>query len=285
MMNRLKVLCALVVAALAFSPGTAKQAEASVIPYSVIGVHEFDLPVKYDPFNVILSYNIYNDDRNTYSGPSSQTETLLTINKFAHFFKVDALPKVGFLWEVVLGAGHVTLADDNSVSGMIDPQVGVVSWVRPLPNWTTALEYWLYVPFGSNEISNHAIDNSVAFLTNYTLGGFTFDADFGYKLRGDSHHAGVRQERGDQFFGNASVAYKFFPNVEPLVKVDYVTGGHGKDLGTGAIIGSSNELAVGIGNHFSLTQKLGADVWYLRGIEGRNNIKTDSVYVKFAYIF
>ncbi|UFS70686.1 transporter [Geomonas sp. RF6] len=265
--------------------GTFSKAEASVIPYSVIGVHEFDLPVKYDPFNVILSYNIYNDDRNAWGGPSGGQDSLLTINKFAHFFKVDALPNVGFLWELVLGGASVRLKNDDSVSGMIDPQVGIVSWIRPLPNWTTALEYWLYVPFGDNEISNHAIDNSVAFLTNYTLGGLTFDGDFGIKLRGDSHYNGVKQERGDLLFGNLSLAYKFIPNVEPFVKLDWVSAGKGKDLGSGATVASSDETAIGIGNHFSLTQKLAADVWYLRGVDGRNNTKTDAVYLKFAYIF
>lgn len=91
------------------------------------------MPVPYQPFNAFLSYNVYRDEGKSWTGSSSQNDTLLTINKFAHFFKIDALPQVGLLWEGLLGAGHVTYKDNNSNSGMIDPQTGVLAWIRPPP--------------------------------------------------------------------------------------------------------------------------------------------------------
>lgn len=156
------------------------------------------MPVPYQPFNAFLSYNVYRDEGKSWTGSSSQNDTLLTINKFAHFFKIDALPQVGLLWEGLLGAGHVTYKDNNSNSGMIDPQTGVLAWIRPTPTWTT---------------------------------------------------------------------------------------GPGKDKDTGDRTPSSDELALGVGNHFSLSDKLSADAWYLRGVDGRNTTKTNSVYLKLVYLF
>lgn len=260
-------------------------AQAGLIPYSVIGVHEFDLPVTYQPFNAFLSYNVYRDEGKSWTGSSSQNDTLLTINKFAHFFKIDALPQVGFLWEGLLGAGHVTYKDNNSNSGMIDPQTGVLAWIRPTPTWTTGLEYWLYLPFGSNELSGHSVDHSVAFVTNYTQGNFTLDGDVAVKIRGNYRHDGKHLEQGDTLFANLCLSYKLIKNIEPLVKVDYQTTGPGKDKDTGDRTPSSDELALGVGNHFSLSDKLSADAWYLRGVDGRNTTKTNSVYLKLVYLF
>ncbi|NVN91974.1 MAG: transporter, partial [Desulfuromonadales bacterium] len=47
--------------------GAPHRAEAGIIPYSVIGAHEFDLPVKFEPFNAILSYNVYRDEDKAWS--------------------------------------------------------------------------------------------------------------------------------------------------------------------------------------------------------------------------
>ncbi|NVN93261.1 MAG: transporter, partial [Desulfuromonadales bacterium] len=184
-----------------------------------------------------------------------------------------------------LGAGHVSFKDHNSNSGMIDPQTGLLAWIRPVNNWTVGLEYWLYAPFGSNELSGHSLDHSVALVTNYTVGNLTFDGDVAVKIRGDYRHSGVSAEQGDTLFTNLSLSYKFMRNIEPLVKLDYQSTGAGKNKDTGARINSSDELAIGIGNHFSLTDKLSADVWYLKGVEGRNTTKTNSVYLKFCYLF
>ena len=284
---RRKILFMIIVIVLAGIQLTAtpRKADAGVIPYSVIGAHEFELPVKYEPFNAFLSYNVYRDESKAWSGSSTQRDTLLTINKFAHFFKFDSMPNVGFLWEAILGAGHVSFKDNTSNSGMIDPQTGLLAWIRPLPNWTTGLEYWLYAPFGSNELSGHSLDHSVAFVTNYTLGNFTLDGDVAVKIRGDYRHGGVNAQQGDTLFANLSLAYKFMKNIEPLLKLDYQTTGPGKNKETGDRTPSSDELTVGVGNHFSLTDKLSADVWYLKGIEGRNTTKTNSVYLKLCYLF
>ena len=58
------------------------------------------------------------------------------------------------------------------------------------------LEYWLYLPIGSDNLSGHSWNHSFAYMTNYILGNFTFDGDFGYKLMGDYKNGGVACRAG-----------------------------------------------------------------------------------------
>jgi len=280
-------LCGIIAAALVSVcvAGVIQNSEAGLIPYSVIGVNEFNLPIKYEPFNAFLSYNIYRDEGKAWEGESGARGTFLTVEKYARFFRIDALPEVGFLWEAVVGAGSLTNKNDTSNTGMIDAQTGFLAWIRPTPNLVTGFEYFLYLPVGSNELSGHSFDNSIAFCTNYKLAGFTLDGDFGYKIRGDYRHDGVHAEQGDTFFGNLSLAYQFMKNIEPMLKLDYQATGPGKDTATDVKTSGSEELALGIGNHFTLTDKLSGDIWYTHGFTGRNTTKTNSVYVKIAYVF
>lgn len=282
--RRLSIFCAVVFVTVSLTAGF-KKAEAGLIPYSVIGVNEFNLPVNYQPFNVFLSYNVYRDEGKSWDGQSGSRSTLLSVEKYARFFKIDALPKVGFLWEVVVGAGSVTNKDDTSNTGLIDAQTGFLAWVRPTDNLTTGLEYFVYLPFGSNELSGHSLDNSIAFTTNYKLGQFTLDGDVGYKIKGDYKHGGVHAEQGDTVFGNLVLAYQFLKNVEPMLKVDFQATGPGKDKLTNNKTSGSEELAGGIGNHFNLTDKLSGDIWYSHGLTGRNTTKTNSVLMRIVYVF
>ena len=99
--------------------GVSGKAEAGLIPYSVIGVNEFNLPVKYEPFNAFLSYNVYRDEGKSWEGESGARDTFLSVEKYARFFKIDALPSVGFLWEAVVGGIYTSGKDDTSTTGPV----------------------------------------------------------------------------------------------------------------------------------------------------------------------
>ncbi len=265
--------------------GVSGKAEAGLIPYSVIGVNEFNLPVKYEPFNAFLSYNVYRDEGKSWEGESGARDTFLSVEKYARFFKIDALPSVGFLWEAVVGGIYTSGKDDTSTTGILDMQTGFLAWVRPTPNLTTGLEYFLYLPFGTKDVSSHTWANSIAFCTNYNLAGFTLDGDIGYKFVGDTHADGKHSENGDVFFGNLVLAYQFMKNIQPMLKLDFQATGSGKDKATGMKTSGSEELAGGIGNHFTLTEKLSGDIWYEHGLTGRNTTKTNSVLARIVYVF
>jgi hypothetical protein len=269
--------------------GVSGKAHAGIIPYSVIGPHEFQLPVGDNiPKNglpILLSYNTWRDEGKAWDGESGARSTFANINKLAYVFKFDSLPKVGFLWEGLAGFASATSKADTSVTGMIDAQTGILAWFKPAGNLVTGLEYWMYLPVGDNELSGHSWNHSFAFVANYALGNFTFDGDFGVKIMGDYKNGGVHAEQGDVFFANLVFAYKFMKNIEPFVKYDYQDAGPGKDKATSVKTSGNSEMAYGVGNHFSLTDKLSADLWYEHGFTGRNTTKTNAGYFKVCYVF
>jgi hypothetical protein len=270
--------------------GAINRAEAGDIPYVVIAPHEYQLPVGDDiPENgttLLLSYNFYRENGKAYNGTSNSRNTVATVNKLAHIFKIDGIDNVGFLWEAVAGYASATTKDDHSVSGMLDPQTGLVVWTKPTKNWVTCLEYWLHVPFGDSDLSAHSWDHDFTFMTNYVLGNFTFDGDVGVKIRGDYKHNGDHAKQGDTLFANLVFAYKFMKQVEPFVKLDYQSTGKSTDKDTNDIFTHSNdELAYGVGNQFYITDRLSLAAWYEQGVTGRNTTKTKAGMFRAIWTF
>jgi len=269
--------------------GAVSGVHAGIIPYSVIAPHEYQLPVgdaiPKDGINLLLSYNTFRDEGKAWNGESGARSLFVNVNKFAHIFKVDGLDKFGFLWEGVLGFGNLQLKNNTSETGMIDGQTGLVGWYNPIPNMSLVLEYWLYLPIGSDNLSGHSWDHSFAFMYNYHLGGFTVDGDLGYKLKGDYRDGGVHHEQGNVFFANLVLAYKFMNQVEPFFKVDYQTTESGRDKLTGRKISGESELALGIGNQFKISDRLNLALWYEKGVTGRNTTKTNAGYARFIWSF
>jgi len=269
--------------------GIARKADAGIIPYSVIGPHEYQLPVgkeiPEDGINLLLSYNTWRDESAAYDGESGTRSLFANVNKFVHIFNIDGLDNAGFLWEGVLGFGSLKTKDNQSFTGMIDGQTGLVAWHKPTKNWVNVVEYWLYLPIGDNELSGHSWNHSIAYMTNYTLGGFTFDGDFGYKLMGDYKNNGVEAEQGNVFFANAVFAYKFMKQLEPFFKLDFQSTESGKNKLTGQKISGQHELAWGLGNQFTITDRLNVAVWYEGPLDGRNTTKTNAGYARFIWTF
>ncbi|MDD2319838.1 MAG: transporter [Geobacteraceae bacterium] len=286
-----RVSFAVIVAALAsvFLVGASTKADAGIIPYSVIGPHEYQLPVgdeiPKDGINLLLSYNTFRDESDAYDGDSSARSLFANVNKFVHIFNIDGLNNAGFLWEGVLGFGSYQTKDNQSFTGMIDGQTGLVAWHKPTKNWTNVLEYWLYLPIGSNELSGHSWDHSIAYMTNYHLGNFTFDGDFGYKLKGDYKNNGAEAEQGNVFFANLVFAYKFMKQLEPFVKLDFQSTETGKNKITGQKTSGQHELAWGIGNQFTISDRLNLALWYEGPLDGRNTTKTNAGYARFIWSF
>jgi Putative MetA-pathway of phenol degradation len=286
-----RVSFAVIVAALAsvFLAGVSSKADAGVIPYSVIGPHEYQLPVgkeiPKDGLNLLLSYNTYRDEGRAWDGDSNVRNLFLNINKFVHIFNIEGLDNCGFLWEGVLGFGSLQMKTNSSETGMIDGQTGLVAWWKPTKNWTNVLEYWLYLPIGSDNLSGHSWNNSLAYMTNYVYGNFTFDGDFGYKFMGDYKDGGVEIEQGNVFFANTVFAYKVMNQIEPFFKVDYQSTESGNYQTTGLSVPGQSELALGIGNQFKISDRANLAVWYEAGVTGRNTTKTNAGYCRFIWTF
>lgn len=275
---------------------------ADIIPYSVIAPHEYQLPIGDDiPNNgttLLLSYNTYRDMSHGYKGVNTGANSLFaSVNKLAHIFKIDGVKDVGFLWEAVLGAGSLSLKNGASgpltstsgTSGLIDAQTGLVAWIKPTKNWVSCLEYWMFLPIGSDALSSHSWNHSFAYMTNAVFGNFTFDGDFGYKIMGDAKFNGFKTKQGDVIFANGVWAYKFMKQVEPFFKVDYQYKRKGSSYEyattTTTKVNSAYEVAIGYGNQFYLSDKLSFAMWYEQGIAGKNMDKTKAGYIRAIWAF
>jgi hypothetical protein len=75
------------------------------------------------------------------------------------------------------------------------------------------------------------------------------------------------------------------PWFNPNLHFDYETTGNSEGKGGIADLGSSDNMQVGIGNSMRITKRLLLDVWYARGIDGRNSVKTNNVYTRFIWSF
>jgi hypothetical protein len=286
-----RVLLSAVIAFLGFTsliavPG---KAEAGIIPNSVIVPHEYQFPpvlaIPKEGIAGVLSYNLFRNEREAWDGESPVRNQFATVNKIFNFFKLDGVDSVGFAFEALPGYLHVETKDNRSLNGMLDPLVGMVAYTQPIPNWTTALEYWLVLPVGDDNFSGNSWDHQFAFLTNFAYKNFTFDGDIGYKLRGDSHAGGVETSNGDTVYASTVFGYKVMKLVEPYVKFDYMTVGSGEVKSTGTKVPSSDELQFSIGNYFKLTDKFQTSIHYTRGLTGSNTTKANGWDLNFYIVF
>jgi len=269
--------------------GVSGQAEAGIIPNSVIVPHEYQFPpvsvIPKEGIAGVLSYNLFRNEREAYDGVSPVRNQFATVNKIFNFFKLDGVDSIGFAFEALPGYLHVETKDNHSLNGMLDPQVGMVAYTQPIPNWTTALEYWLVLPVGDDNFSGNSWDHQFAFLTNFAYKNFTFDGDIGYKLRGNSHAGGVETSNGDTVYASTSFGYKVVRLVEPYVKFDYMTVGSGEVKSTGVKVSSNDELQFSVGNYFKITDKFQTSIHYTRGLTGSHTTKANGVDVNFYIVF
>jgi hypothetical protein len=270
-----------------FCNATQSFAADAIIPYSVIGTNEYNLPVGFkEPINLLLSYNVWSNV-NDYHGPEgADYDILVSVNKFARLFTIDGLITGDFCGKAFSGMPeYLGTEDGDNINGMIDPQTGMVAWTKPIPSWTLCFEYWLHLPWGSSDLSDSAFVSDFAWMNNHQWGCFVLDWDIGYRLRGDQRKGGQRNKLGDSLFANAVLTYKVSPRINPALHVDYETAGSGRNKDTNETIASYDRLQVGLGNSMKVSDKLTFDIWYSRGIDGRNVAKTNALYTRFIWAF
>ena len=148
-----------------FGKVTNSFAVEGIIPYSVIGTNEYNVPVGFDePINLLLSYNVWTNINQVWGPDGKEASTthsdlFASVNKFARLFTIDGIDNWGFLWEGVLSFGSYTDEAGNHATGLLDPQVGAVAWTKPIPSWTLCFEYWMYLPFGDDSLTSGALSH------------------------------------------------------------------------------------------------------------------------------
>lgn len=256
---------------------------------NVIAPHEYDLPIKFNPFNALVQYGFYNNDERAYDnggkgkkGPG--TDAYVGLTKYVHFFCLPSLPDYGFALQAILPEIKITGKGVNA--GVIgDPIAGFVAWIKPTGYSTLGVQINLQIPIGENEVSNHAWQNLTNFYYGLNLGGFVFDAGVGAVFSSTRDYRGVKTEVGPVFHNNYRLAYRISPWAEPFMSIDYQYATESPVKHTGSRIPASRELALGGGAQLYPWDKLSLAVSYSHSVLGRNVTQTDAVLFKLGYIF
>lgn len=274
--------------AIGFSP-----AEASDITLAVIGPHEYDLPVDFKPFNVFVQYGDGNAAGSVYDGQGRRrahggSHTWSGMSKYVHFRSFDAIPHVGFAFEVIQTESY-TLADGKNYGGLGTTIVGPAVWFKPNKNSTFGIQTFMETPSGTRDaIATNYWGNLSSFIFDYEWKHFSFDGDVGAVVASTKHMKGQHSYKpGNVFFTNLRFGWKATHALEPFFAFDWqnADGLYDNTLRQSIHNTSGREVALGPGvmwsvnDHFSLTAR------YSHSVEGRNTPESNAYYLKMVYLW
>lgn len=265
---------------------------AASIPFSVIGPHEYALPLHFKPYLEFVQSGEANDNGERFDSGGTARDalggtTFSSSTKLAYLFQIQGLPEVGFDAEAIEPAIRVTGGPD-SVTGLGDPVVGLVGWIKPSAWSTFGLQDYFQLPLGSDATSSHYTANIFSVLGDVDLGRWDLDGDIGVILP-VTHRAtlnGPSQRVGNEYFANLRESYLLTEHLEPFLGMDWQNTGGALTVATdqGVPDSSGNELA-GIAG---LVWRLAADsltVSYHYGLNGRNVTRSNSVLLRWIHVF
>lgn len=281
-------LAAVVLAALS----RATTVSASGIPLSVIGPHEYALPVNYDSFNAVAQYSFVQTDNMAFDSAGHKTSgpgtfTAVGFTKYVRFFAFKALPDVGFAWEFLQPEISVQKTG-VSATGLGDPLTGLAIWMKPSSNSTVGVQSFLSIPVGADAVSDKTWGSLTTIVGDVQLGDLNIDGQTGYIFRSVRYQTGADDvDPGSTFHANLRAGYRAHQYLEPFLAADYQTTSSSTNETTGVSIAnsSSHELSAGGGLVVHFTNPMSLTMRYDYGIDGKNTPVTNAFHFKIAYIF
>lgn len=273
--------------------GVNSGARASDITLGIIGPHEYDLPVDFSPFNVLVQYGDGNAAGSTYNGqgtrqPKGGSHTWSGLTKYVHFRSFDAIPHVGFAFEVIQSESYV-LANGTNYGGLGGTIVGPAAWFKPNAHSTFGFQTFMQTPSGTRySLASHNWSNISSFIFDYEWKQFSFDGDAGAvtsstrHVRGqDSYYPGV------VFYSNLRFSWKATKLFEPFLAFDWqnVAGTYNNTQNAYVNDSYSRETALGLGAMLNISKHYSFTVRYSHSVEGRNVPETNAYYIKFVYLW
>ncbi|WP_317973431.1 transporter [Novosphingobium pituita] len=271
--------------------GLAGQANAEDITFAVIGPHEYDLPVDFKPFNALVQYGEYNSGSRAYDdrgkrqqGPD--TDLMVGLTKYVHFWTFDKLPGVGFAYEYIQPEVRLT-GPGLKASGFGDPLTGFAVWMKPSRNSTLGVQSFVSVPIGAHEVTNDfwASYTSAFFDIEHPLG--SIGGNVGAIFRGNRHNGRDPDiDKGNSYHANIRASLKTKTPLEPFLSFDWQKNDASRYRdGAGLASLPGHDVALGAGTVLTLSKKVAITARYSRSIDGRNVTATNAAYLKFALIF
>ena len=268
-------------------------AQAADIPLAIIGPHEYDLPVDFKPFNVLVQYGDGNAAGLSYNSqgarkPVGGSHTWAGMTKYVHFRSFDAIPHVGFAFEVIQTESY-TLANGTNYGGLGGPISGPAVWFKPNQNSTFGIQHFLQTPSGTRDsLATHYWSNLSSFMFDYEWKHFSFDGDLGAIVNMTKHVDGQHSYKpGTTFHSNLRFSWKAHRVVEPFLAFDWqnVTGTFDNTADRYVDNSNSREIAMGPGVMFNISKHVSFTARYSHSVEGRNTPETNAYYMKLVYLW
>jgi len=283
----------LLLAAAAVFGLAATPARADHITFAVIGPHEYDLPVDFQPFNVFVQYgdnNVGNLAFNNYGGivHGNDDNSFVGLSKYVFFWCFPNINNIGFAYEVITPEVGVTgPGTGNGVRGIADTLTGPAMWFKPTPNTTLGVQNFLQLPIGMPRVTNGYWANYASIFFDGQWPMVSVTGNLGAVTSSMQQLPNMPEAViGRIFHFNVRVGWVNPTIIEPFLAFDWQTKSSSYQADTGLILAPhSNETALGAGLMFKFSPKLSLTVRYSRSVQGTNVILTNSGYFKLAYVF
>jgi len=291
-MTRLKTLQRLALGAAVLAPLCASTvARASDITFAVIGPHEYELPVNFQPFNVFVQYGEYNSQSQAYNGNGhlgsiASSNLYVGLSKYVRFWTFDGIPNVGFAYEIIVPEVRIDQRG-GGVGGIGDPLTGPALWFKPNAQSTFGFQTFMQVPIGASDVSNHYWANYSSFLFDYQFERVSFTGDAGVVFRSQYNMAGNPSvNEGTTGHVNLRWGYKNTSMFEPFVGFDWQSTSASHFAQTRLVAAPySQEAALGAGVMATISKSTSLTLRYSHDVEGVNAVATNAAYLKFVAIW
>ncbi|MFT8589248.1 transporter [Acetobacter orientalis] len=269
----------------------ASSAHAADITLGIIGPHEYDLPVDFKPFNVLVQYGDGNAAGNSYNSTGQRqarggSHTWAGMTKYVHFRSFEAIPHVGFAFELIQSESY-TLANGTDYGGLGPTIVGPAAWFKPNAHSTLGIQTFMQTPVGTRDATSpNYWSNISSIIFDYEWKHFSFDGDIG-TVTGSTKHVKNQHSYapGVVFYSNLRFSWKATSRIEPFLAFDWqnVNGTYDNTARQYMDNSSSREVAMGPGLMFTFSKSVSVTARYSHSLEGRNTPETNAYYMKFVY--
>jgi hypothetical protein len=293
------VQTALAVAVLAGSGN----AGASGIPFAGNRPQSFEFPIDYtESYNSFGQFVQYNEDNRHFDNTGDKVpgsgHTFVGLSSALHYWKFDALPSVGWVGSVTVPEVRVE-GRGFAASGVGDPLVGGLAFIKPTPSSTLGVQALVQVPIGASSVTTNtwSLWPSV-FYNVWFENRFNLDVLVGGVLRSTTHKTGTNDlDAGNTWhanvrFGSAlePVLYTKPVYVMPFVGIDFQHTGKTRDRFSGMTLADSDsrETAANLGVLFQLQRRKSYDQFemhYARGLNGRNTSVTNGLFLQYWHYY
>ena len=271
----------------------AAPALAANITFAVIGPHEYELPVNFDPFNVFVQYGLQNYASQAYDNSGglvrgSKQSLFVGLSKYVYFWTFKELPGVGFAYEFITPTVGITgPGTGDGIRGIGDTLTGPAVWIKPTPNTTLGLQNFVQVPIGTYEVTNGYWANYASLFFDAQFPWLSITGNAGAVTRSTQYlHGAPGATPGTTWHANARFGWVNETMVEPFFAVDWQTQSSAYQNADGLILApNSHEVALGAGLMFKFSPKMSLTVRYSRSVDGKNVDITNAGYFKLAYVW